>query len=117
MPNSYRIRTEVGVDKVLQVKLDQDFDTLEILSLAIFPNDVYLRNCATFGTICGRVFCNRGLGLPNARVSIFIPLEEVDESNPLISSVYPYKSFEDFNEDGYKFKITFRSRSNWYLSR
>jgi hypothetical protein len=100
------------VDKVLQVKLDQDFDTLEILSLAIFPNDVYLRNCATFGTICGRVFCNRGLGLPNARVSIFIPIEEVDESNPLISSVYPYKSFEDFNEDGYKFNLLPYSQSH-----
>ena len=35
MPKSYRIRTQVGVDKYINVKLDQDFDFLEILSLKI----------------------------------------------------------------------------------
>ena len=28
MPKSYRIRTQVGVDKYINVKLDQDFDFL-----------------------------------------------------------------------------------------
>ena len=105
MPNSYRIRTQVGVDKVLQVNLDQDYDTLEVLSMAIFPNDVYTRNCADFGVVCGRVFANKGLGLVNARVSIFIPIDQIDESNPIISTLYPYKSFDDFNEDGYKYNL------------
>ena len=36
MPKSFRIRTEIGVNKVIPVNLDQQFDTLEILSLAIF---------------------------------------------------------------------------------
>jgi hypothetical protein len=71
MPNSHRIRTQLGVDKVLQINLDQDYDTLELLSFSFFPNDVYTRSCADFGVVCGRVFCNRGLGLVNARVSIF----------------------------------------------
>ena len=105
MPNSYRIRTQVGVDKVLQVNLDQDYDTLEVLSMAIFPNDVYTRNCADFGVVCGRVFANKGLGLVNARVSIFIPIDQIDESDPIISTLYPYKGFEDFNEDGYKYNL------------
>jgi hypothetical protein len=105
MPNSYRIRTEIGVDKVLQVKLDQDYDTLEVLSMAIFPNDVYTRSCADFGVVCGRVFCNKGLGLQNARVSIFIPIEAIDENNPIVSVLYPYKNFEDVNEDGYKYNL------------
>ena len=105
MPNSYRIRTDVGTNKVLQVNLDQDYDKLEILSLSIFPNDVYTRSCADFGVICGRVFANKGLGLVNARVSIFIPISEEDELNPVISTLYPYKSFEDFNEDGYKYNL------------
>jgi len=105
MPNSYRIRTQVGVDKVLQVNLDQDYDTLEVLSMALFPNDVYTRNCADFGVVCGRVFANKGLGLVNARVSIFIPIDQVDESNPVISTLYPYKNFDDFNEDGYKYNL------------
>ena len=105
MPNSYRIRTQLGAEQVLQVNLDQEFDSLNILSLSIYPNDVYTRNCADFGVVCGRVFCNRGFGLVNARVAIFIPIEEVDEANPVISTLYPYKSFEDFNEDGYKFNL------------
>jgi hypothetical protein len=35
MPKSYRIQTEVGVDKNIQVQIDQEFDELEILSLKI----------------------------------------------------------------------------------
>ena len=105
MSKSYRIRTEVGKDKFLQVKLDQDYDKLELLSLAIFPNDVYTRNCAEFGVVCGRVFSNRGLGMPNARVSIFIRLQPEDEENPIISTLYPYRTFEQFNEDGYKYNL------------
>jgi hypothetical protein len=111
MPNSYRIRTDIGTNKVLQVNLDQDFDKLEILSMSIFPNDVYTRSCADFGVICGRVFANRGLGLVNARVSVFIPISEEDELNPIISTLYPYKSFEDFNEDGYKYNLLPYSQS------
>jgi len=105
MPKSYRIRTEIGKDKFLQVKLDQDYDKLELLSLAIFPNDVYIRNCADFGVVCGRVFSNKGFGMPNAKVSIFIPLQEEDFDNPVISTLYPYRSFEQFNEDGYKYNL------------
>ena len=105
MPKSYRIRTEIGKDKFLQVKLDQDYDKLELLSLAIFPNDVYIRDCADFGVVCGRVFSNKGFGMPNAKVSIFIPLQEEDFDNPVISTLYPYRSFEQFNEDGYKYNL------------
>lgn len=111
MPNSYRIRTDVGTNKVLQVNLDQDYDKLEILSLSIFPNEVYTRSCADYGVICGRVFANRGLGLVNARVSVFIPISEEDQSNPIISTLYPYRSFEDFNEDGYKYNLLPYSQS------
>lgn len=105
MPNSFRIKTEIGVNKVLPVKLDQQFDTLEILSFAVFPNDIYTRSCSDFGVLCGRVFANRGFGIANARVSVFIPLEEIDETNPIISTLYPYKRTEDVNEDGYKYNL------------
>lgn len=105
MPKSYRIRTEIGKDKFLQVKLDQDYDKLELLSLAIFPNDVYVRDCADFGVVCGRVFSNKGFGMPNAKVAIFIPLQDADAENPIISTLYPYKNFEQFNEDGYKYNL------------
>ena len=40
---SYRIRTKVGreADTFLDVHLDQDYDSLEILSLKISDKDVY----------------------------------------------------------------------------
>jgi len=105
MPNSFRIKSDLGTDKVLQVKLEQNFDSLEILSMSINPEQEYLRTCAEFGVICGRVYVNNGFGLPNARLSIFIPLEEQDETNSIISTLYPYKDFSTVNEDGYKYNL------------
>ena len=105
MGQSYRIRTELGINKTINVQLDQEFEQLEILSLKIQQEDVYIRSCADYGVIVGRVTANNGFGLPNARVSIFIPITVVDESNPIISSIYPYKSPTDKNEDGYRYNL------------
>jgi hypothetical protein len=105
MPNSFRIRTKLSEDKNIQVKLDQDFDTLEVLSLTITPDEIYTRTCANFGVVCGRVFCNNGFGLPNARLSIFVPLQSEDENSAIITALYPYKSTSDTNEDGYKYNL------------
>jgi len=105
MGQSYRIRTELGINKTINVQLDQEFEFLEILSLKIQQSDVYTRSCSDYGVLVGRVTANNGLGLPNARVSVFIPITTVDESNPLISSIYPYKSPKDKNEDGYRYNL------------
>ena len=105
MGQSYRIRTELGVNKTINLELDQDFEFLEILSLKIQQSDIFTRNCADYGVTVGRVTANNGFGLPNARVSIFIPVEAVDESNPIISSIYPYKSPTDKNSDGYRYNL------------
>jgi hypothetical protein len=105
MGQSYRIRTELGINKTINVQLDQEFEQLEILSLKIQQEDVYIRSCAEYGVIVGRITANNGFGLPNARVSIFIPITIVDESNPIISSIYPYKSPSDKNEDGYRYNL------------
>lgn len=105
MGQSYRIRTELGVNKTINLELDQDFEFLEILSLKIQQSDIFTRNCADYGVAVGRVTANNGFGLPNARVSIFIPVEAVDESNPIISSIYPYKSPTDKNSDGYRYNL------------
>ena len=74
MQKSYRIRTTPGVDKNINVTLEQDFDLLEILSLKLTQSEVYSRLCADFGVVVGRVLANGGYGIPNAKVSIFIPL-------------------------------------------
>jgi hypothetical protein len=63
MGKSYRIKTDVGVDKNISFQLEQDFEFLEILSLQISQNDVYTRNCADYGVVVGRVVANGGLGL------------------------------------------------------
>lgn len=105
MSSTYRIRTELGVNKTIQVKLEQNYDTLELLSLTISPNNLYTRACADYGVVCGRVFCNNGFGLPNARLSIFIPIDELDITNQDISVLYPYQSINDVNEDGYLYNL------------
>jgi hypothetical protein len=105
MGQSYRIRTELGINKTINVQLDQQFDFLEILSLKLQQEDVYTRSCANYGVVVGRVTANNGLGIPNARVSVFIPITNVDQSNPYISSIYPYKSLTDKNEDGYRYNL------------
>ena len=105
MPKSYRIRTQPGVDKSVKIQLDQDFDYLEILSLKILQRDIYTRVCSDYGVIVGRVSVNNGFGVPNAKVSVFIPLSEEDLNNPIISQIYPYTSVNDVNEDGYRYNL------------
>jgi len=105
MSKSYRIRTEVGVDKYINVNLEQDWESLEILSLKILANNVYSRFCSTYGVVTGRVFVNGGYGLPNAKVSVFIPLDDTDELDPVISELYPFKTIGDTNEDGYRYNL------------
>ena len=105
MSNSYRIRTTPGVDKNINVLIDQDFEYLEILSLKILQSDVYSRPCSDYGVAVGRVSVNGGFGIPNAKISIFIPLTTEDESNPVISTLYPYKNLRTINEDGYRYNL------------
>jgi hypothetical protein len=105
MSKSYRIRTQVGVDRQVNVQLDQDFDQIEILSLKIRSEDVYTRMCADYGVVVGRVFTNGGYGVPNAKLSIFIPIDDEDLNNEVIRELYPYESIEDTNEDGYRYNL------------
>jgi hypothetical protein len=105
MPHSYRIRTNIGVDKAVNLKFEQDFDFIEILSLKLTQAEVYERRCSDYGVIAGRVSVNGGFGLANAKLSVFIPLTNEDELNPIISELYPYKTLNSRNEDGYKYNL------------
>jgi hypothetical protein len=105
MGQSYRIRTEVGVNKTINVHLDQDFEFLEILSLKLQQSEIYNRDCANYGVVVGRVTANNGFGIPNAKVSIFLPIRPEDQSDPLINSIYPYRNPEEKNEDGYRYNL------------
>ena len=105
MSNSYRIRTQVGVDTSLKVMIDQEFEYLEILSLKILQSDIYTRQCADYGVVVGRVSVNNGFGIPNAKVSVFIPLDSIDKDDPVISNIYPYSNLYDVNDDGYRYNL------------
>lgn len=105
MPKSYRFRTEVGVDREVRLNIEQDFDTLEVLSLKLRQEDIYSRFCADYGVVAGRVVANGGFGVPNVSVSIFVPLDNIDEDDPVISTLYPYKSLKDKSEDGYRYNL------------
>ena len=109
MGQSFRVRTDINTngakDKNVTFKLNQDFDLLEILSLSLTQQDVYTRMCADFGVVVGRVVANGGFGIPNAKVSIFIPLDDKDEENEVIKFLYPFKQPFDNDEDGKRYNL------------
>lgn len=112
MPKSIRVLTEIGKDKSVQVDLNQEFDFLEILSLKFSQSELYQRMCADYGVVVGRISVNNGYGLPNAKLSIFIPLTDEDSQDPIISELYPYKSLGDTNIAGYQYNLLPQTRSH-----
>jgi hypothetical protein len=103
---SIRIRTTPndGI-KTINVELNQKFDFIEILSLKISQEDAYRRFCSDYGVVVGRVTVNTGFGVPNAKVSIFIPITDEDKEDPVISGLYPYSATEDRNSQGLMYNL------------
>ena len=98
--DKFRLSTNIGRDNKISFQINESFNLLEVLSLKLTQKDVYTSLCSDYGVVCGRVSVNNGLGIPNARLSIFIPLSADDEDDPVISALYPYKSVSERNEDG-----------------
>jgi len=106
MNKSIRIRTTPGgSDNYVKIKLDQDFDFIEILSLKITQEQVYRKFCSDYGVIVGRVIANNGFGVPNARLSIFIPITDEDKENSLINGIYPYSNVTDKDSNGIRYNL------------
>lgn len=105
MINKYRISTNIGTDKKVTFELKNSIDLLEILSLKFTQEQTYISFCSDYGVVCGRISANNGLGIPNAKVSIFIPLTDEDLDDPVISKLYPYTEITDKNEDGYRYNL------------
>ncbi len=110
MSKSYRIRTTPGEDNgylKVNVDLTQNYDHLEILSLKISQKDDYQAFCAEYGVVAGRVIINNGFGVPNVRVSIFVPVDETDLNDPVKSAIYPYtEPFPDQkNRNGIRYNV------------
>jgi hypothetical protein len=104
--NNIRIRTTpLGSDRYVKINLNQNFDFLEILSLKIGQQDVYRKYCSDYGVIVGRVICNNGVGVPNAKISIFIPISDEDQENPKIRAIYPFTNVNDLNSLGVRYNL------------
>jgi hypothetical protein len=104
---SIRVNTNIG-DKYINVKLGQTYESMDILSLKIFQKDLYRLFDADYGIIVGRVLAN-GVGIPNAKVSVFIPLDEEDIINPTTlddikkieaAALYPFQTVFDTDGNG-----------------
>lgn len=96
---------ELSTDKHIKVQLEQEIDTLEFLTMSIDSKDIYRSFNADFGVLVGRVVANENVGVPNAKVSIFIPLTDDDANNVNITSIYPYKTPRDTNIDGKRYNL------------
>lgn len=93
---NYRIRTNVNEDSFVNVNLTQDFDFLEILSLKLKQSDLYKFHTSNYGVIVGRVLANEAFGIPNAKVSVFIP---IDSDDNLINNFYSFSNVTDTLDD------------------
>jgi hypothetical protein len=89
----------------IKFRLEQNVETLELLTLKLETKDFYRYFNADYGVLVGRVIANDGIGIPNAKISIFIPLSETDELDEDIVSLYPYKKPTDKNLDGKRYNL------------
>lgn len=110
--NKVRIRTKIGEDSYVSLMLTQKIDILEVLSLKITQEDLYRTYNSSYGVIAGRVIANNGFGVPNAKVSVFIPIDNEDQNDPIIKSIYPYEQVTDFGEDGVRYNLLEDEKQN-----
>ena len=102
---SYRIRANVGEDKVIKTSLTQDIDFLEVLSLKLNQKDTYKLHVSNYGIIVGRVLANDAFGVPNARVSVFIKLTDEDLDISEITNIYPYKTISTTDSENRRYNL------------
>lgn len=102
---NYRIRTNVNEDKILNVNLNQDYDFLEILSLKINQKNLYKLHTSNYGVVVGRVVANGGVGVPNAKISVFIEKSKYVTENTIVSNLYPYNNTSTLNNEKIRYNL------------
>ncbi len=105
MEKNLRIRTNVAKDSVLNVQIEQDVDTLEILSLELNQKDTYRLHSSNYGIVVGRVLANDAFGIPNVKVSVFVPLDDVDAFRSEIKTIYPYADLKDVDKENREYNL------------
>lgn len=123
--NKKNIRVKATPGKVnetfVTVSLTNSFDFLQVLSLKLTQSEVYRLFDSTYGMVAGRVIGNESLGIPNCRVSIFIPkeIDETEAQSPLeavhkllVDQHYPYESVTDEDGDGRRYNLLTNQSKN-----
>lgn len=105
MDKSLRIKANVGKDQVVRVNMKQNVDIFEVLSLELSQQDAYKVQASNYGVIVGRILANDAFGVPNAKVSVFIPLTDEDELDNGLVSLYPYKTTTNVNNNGIRYNL------------
>ena len=107
MNKSQKIFFNTGTteNKYVNIRLEQGVEVLEIMSMELTTKDAYQDFNADYGVLVGRVRGNGRVGIPNTKVSIFIPLMEEDEYDGIISGIYPYKTPRDTNFQGKRYNL------------
>ena len=103
MEKSFRVRTNITGDTLVNVNMRQDFDFLEILSLKLRQKDAYRLHSSNYGVIVGRVLANDAFGVPNAKVSVFIE-RDADDSNAL-RDIYPYSDVMSKDKEARRYNL------------
>ena len=106
---TYRINTKVGADNNDNINLNlnvlQKYDILEVLSLKLSTDGIYKTHTSGYGCIAGRVLANGGVGVPNAKISIFIESNENISTEEILYNLYPYKTTRDKNDDHIRYNL------------
>lgn len=103
---AYRIRTKVGEEPgVINLNINKSYDLFEILSLKLTQEDAYKLYTSSYGVIVGRVLANKGFGIPNAKVSVFIEVTDEDYVNNEKNYLYPYFSTSSVNNEGIRYNL------------
>ena len=106
---SIRVRTKINSsdvnDRYVNVKLDNDIDIIELLSLKIDTSNFYKTHSSDYGCVAGRVLANGGVGIPNAKISVFVPLNDNENNDQVITSLYPFSYLYEKNDDGIRYNL------------
>jgi hypothetical protein len=110
---SYRIKYDTNnpQQQNIIVNLKQKFDFLDIGSLKIDMSNYWKNQSADYGVLVGRVIANGGVGIPNVKISVFIPIDSVDSLNPDIVAIHPYKDPKDIASDGKRYNLLKRVKT------
>lgn len=105
MEKSFRIRTDVGINKSITVKMQKNIDLYEILSLKLSSERVYKLQTSNYGVIVGRVLANNAMGIQNAKISVFIEISEEDKQREDLQQIYSYDTVTSRDAEGRRYNL------------